>query len=202
MYNGIDAVDVDRQPIENFNVQASIYFISFIIVVSFFVLNMFVGIIVENFHQCQTQVEICRREIDETTSERRRPSIGSNSNHGNLFSRLCQKKYFEIVISIVVTLNIVFMSFEHDPMSTVRSRFHRSQISFQCSIQVVEKIVKLANYVFTVLFLVEFIIKLIGLGVKTYFKDKSSHLNEISNGELSRFCFRIFLDGTKWILLF
>ncbi|CAF4010709.1 unnamed protein product, partial [Rotaria sp. Silwood2] len=41
MYNAIDAVDVEMQPIRNYSEAKSIYFISFISIVSFFVLNMF-----------------------------------------------------------------------------------------------------------------------------------------------------------------
>jgi hypothetical protein len=57
MYMGIDAVGVDRQPIENYNEWMLIYFISFLLLVGFFVLNMFVGVVVENFHKCREAQE-------------------------------------------------------------------------------------------------------------------------------------------------
>ena len=34
-----------------------LYFISFILLVGFFVLNMFVGVVVENFHRCREEQE-------------------------------------------------------------------------------------------------------------------------------------------------
>ena len=34
-----------------------LYFISFLLIVSFFVLNMFVGVVVENFHKCRQHQE-------------------------------------------------------------------------------------------------------------------------------------------------
>lgn len=34
-----------------------LYFISFLLIVSFFVLNMFVGVVVENFHKCRQDQE-------------------------------------------------------------------------------------------------------------------------------------------------
>ena len=43
MYTGLDAVGVDQQPQENFNEWRLLYFISFLLLVAFFVLNMFVG---------------------------------------------------------------------------------------------------------------------------------------------------------------
>lgn len=57
MYTGIDAVGVDRQPIENYNEWMLVYFISFLLLVGFFVLNMFVGVVIENFHKCRAAQE-------------------------------------------------------------------------------------------------------------------------------------------------
>ena len=57
MYTGIDAVGVDKQPIENYNEWMLLYFISFLLLVGFFVLNMFVGVVVENFHKCREEQE-------------------------------------------------------------------------------------------------------------------------------------------------
>ena len=34
-----------------------LYFISFLLLVGFFVLNMFVGVVVENFHRCRAELE-------------------------------------------------------------------------------------------------------------------------------------------------
>ena len=45
------------QPRENFNEWRLIYFISFLLLVGFFVLNMFVGVVVENFHRCRAEQE-------------------------------------------------------------------------------------------------------------------------------------------------
>lgn len=57
MYTGLDAVGVDQQPIVNFNEWRLLYFIAFILLVGFFVLNMFVGVVVENFHRCREEQE-------------------------------------------------------------------------------------------------------------------------------------------------
>ena len=45
------------QPQENYNEWRLIYFISFLLLVGFFVLNMFVGVVVENFHRCRAEQE-------------------------------------------------------------------------------------------------------------------------------------------------
>ncbi|CAF5178753.1 unnamed protein product, partial [Rotaria sp. Silwood1] len=57
MYNDIDAVDVDMQPIRNYNQAKLVYFISFLLLISFFVINMFVGVVIENFHKCRAEQE-------------------------------------------------------------------------------------------------------------------------------------------------
>ena len=57
MYNGIDAFGVDKQPVRNHNPWMLLYFISFLLIVAFFVLNMFVGVVVENFHRCRQEHE-------------------------------------------------------------------------------------------------------------------------------------------------
>ena len=46
-----------NQPIENYSEWRLLYFISFILLVGFFVLNMFVGVVVENFHRCREEQE-------------------------------------------------------------------------------------------------------------------------------------------------
>lgn len=45
------------QPIENYSEWRLLYFISFLLLVGFFVLNMFVGVVVENFHRCREEQE-------------------------------------------------------------------------------------------------------------------------------------------------
>jgi voltage-dependent calcium channel T type alpha-1G len=54
MYLGIDAVDVDKQPIKNYNEWMILYFISNLLIIGFFVINMFVGVVVDNFQKCRT----------------------------------------------------------------------------------------------------------------------------------------------------
>uniref|UniRef100_A0A8C7L377 Ion transport domain-containing protein n=1 Tax=Oncorhynchus kisutch TaxID=8019 RepID=A0A8C7L377_ONCKI len=65
MYHGLDAVGVDQQPVINNSPWMLLYFISFLLIVSFFVLNMFVGVVVENFHKCRQN-----QEVEEAKGER------------------------------------------------------------------------------------------------------------------------------------
>ncbi|CAL8262717.1 unnamed protein product [Arctogadus glacialis] len=65
MYDGLDAVGVDKQPVMNNNPWMLLYFISFLLIVAFFVLNMFVGVVVENFHKCRRSQEAEEAKIRE-----------------------------------------------------------------------------------------------------------------------------------------
>ena len=49
MYQAIDSRDVDLAPEKNYNEFASMYFISFILIGSFFFLNLFIGVIFDTF---------------------------------------------------------------------------------------------------------------------------------------------------------
>lgn len=67
------------QPKVNHSEWRLIYFISFLLLVAFFVLNMFVGVVVENFHKCresQEQEEKARRAANHARKlERKRRSM-------------------------------------------------------------------------------------------------------------------------------
>lgn len=45
------------QPIKNHNPWAFLYFFSFLLIAGFVVINMVVGVIIDNFHRCRDQIE-------------------------------------------------------------------------------------------------------------------------------------------------
>jgi hypothetical protein len=51
MFSGIDAVDVGIAPIRNHNPAAALYFMTWIVVGAFFILNLFIGVIVDRFDE-------------------------------------------------------------------------------------------------------------------------------------------------------
>ncbi|KAL3320304.1 hypothetical protein Ciccas_001019 [Cichlidogyrus casuarinus] len=109
MYHGIDAVEVDKQvrlvfsnkqqflqPMRNNNELSMVYFISFLLLVGFFVLNMFVGVVVENFHKCrenQEKEEKARRALKQ--AKRLEKKCKSSSIHSlNFKLELEHKMHF------------------------------------------------------------------------------------------------------------
>jgi Ion transport protein len=55
MHQGVDATEPRHQPIQGHNPKACLYFIAFVIVGSFFVLNLFVGVAIDKFNQMQAE---------------------------------------------------------------------------------------------------------------------------------------------------
>ena len=53
---GVDSVDVDMQPKREANIWANLFFVAFIIFGSFFTLNLFVGVIIDNFNVLKKRV--------------------------------------------------------------------------------------------------------------------------------------------------
>ncbi|XP_041819367.1 voltage-dependent T-type calcium channel subunit alpha-1G [Chelmon rostratus] len=187
MYDGLDAVGVDQQPIMNYNPWMLLYFISFLLIVAFFVLNMFVGVVVENFHKCrrhQEAEEAKRREekrLKRMEKKRRNllvPGVSWALSEGTLkeaqskpyysdysptrllIHKMCTSHYLDLFITIVIGLNVIAMSMEH----------------YQQPEELTEAL-KICNYVFTLIFVLESVFKLVAFGFRRFFKDKWNQLD-------------------------
>ncbi|CAD6191072.1 unnamed protein product [Caenorhabditis auriculariae] len=181
MYQGIDAVGVDMQPIENYNEWRMIYFISFLLLVGFFVLNMFVGVVVENFHKCKEALEkemrekekekrlqrkLKRQKFEESLAgkkkklERLHPYY-HDYGHTRLFLHsIVTSKYFDLAIAAVIGINVISMAME----------FYMMPMGLKY-------VLKALNYFFTAVFTLEAAMKLIALGFKRFFKEKWNRLD-------------------------
>uniref|UniRef100_A0A3Q2QVZ3 Voltage-dependent T-type calcium channel subunit alpha n=1 Tax=Fundulus heteroclitus TaxID=8078 RepID=A0A3Q2QVZ3_FUNHE len=165
MYDGLDAVGVDQQPIMNYNPWMLLYFISFLLIVAFFVLNMFVGVVVENFHKCrrhQEAEEAKRREekrLKRMEKKRRKaqskPYYSDYSPTRLLIHKMCTSHYLDLFITIVIGLNVITMSMEHYEQP-----------------QELDNALKICNYIFTLIFVFESVFKLVAFGFRRFFKDK------------------------------
>ncbi|XP_070245784.1 voltage-dependent T-type calcium channel subunit alpha-1G isoform X2 [Bos mutus] len=236
MYDGLDAVGVDQQPIMNHNPWMLLYFISFLLIVAFFVLNMFVGVVVENFHKCrqhQEEEEARRREekrlrrlekkrrnlmLDDViasgssasaapeprardktddiirsaivrafgqtsrapsgpkpqgfvskptwqlvrgSSEAQcKPYYSDYSRFRLLVHHLCTSHYLDLFITGVIGLNVVTMAMEHYQQP-----------------QILDEALKICNYIFTVIFVLESVFKLVAFGFRRFFQDRWNQLD-------------------------
>ncbi|XP_062965850.1 voltage-dependent T-type calcium channel subunit alpha-1G isoform X6 [Cynocephalus volans] len=170
MYDGLDAVGVDQQPIMNHNPWMLLYFISFLLIVAFFVLNMFVGVVVENFHKCrqhQEEEEARRREekrLRRLEKKRRKaqckPYYSDYSRFRLLVHHLCTSHYLDLFITGVIGLNVVTMAMEHYQQP-----------------QILDEALKICNYIFTVIFVLESVFKLVAFGFRRFFQDRWNQLD-------------------------
>ncbi|XP_051926384.1 voltage-dependent T-type calcium channel subunit alpha-1G isoform X2 [Hippocampus zosterae] len=187
MYDGLDAVGVDQQPVMNYNPWMLLYFISFLLIVAFFVLNMFVGVVVENFHKCrrhQEAEEAKRREekrLKRMEKKRRNlmvPGVSWALSEGTLkeaqskpyysdysptrliIHKMCTSHYLDLFITIVIGLNVITMSMEHYQQP-----------------KELDEALKICNYIFTLIFVLESVFKLVAFGFRRFFKDKWNQLD-------------------------
>uniref|UniRef100_A0A8C5IS27 Sodium channel protein n=1 Tax=Junco hyemalis TaxID=40217 RepID=A0A8C5IS27_JUNHY len=157
MYAAIDSRDVLDQPKYEDNLYMYLYFVIFIIFGSFFTLNLFIGVIIDNFNQQKKKIS---QDIFMTEEQKKyynaMKKLGSkkpqkpiprpgNKFQGMVFDFVTQQ-VFDISIMILICLNMVTMMVETDDQS-----------------EEMENILYWINLVFIVLFTGECVLKLISL---------------------------------------
>uniref|UniRef100_A0A3Q1EQH8 Voltage-dependent T-type calcium channel subunit alpha n=1 Tax=Acanthochromis polyacanthus TaxID=80966 RepID=A0A3Q1EQH8_9TELE len=170
MYDGLDAVGVDQQPVRNHNPWMLLYFISFLLIVSFFVLNMFVGVVVENFHKCRQDQEEEEARLREEKrlkmiekkrrKAKQRPYFADYCPLRLYIHTLCTSHYLDLFITFIICINVFTMSIEH---------YNQPQY--------LEEVLKYCNYVFTFIFVIEALLKLVAFGIHRFFKDRWNQLD-------------------------
>ncbi|XP_075999196.1 voltage-dependent T-type calcium channel subunit alpha-1H-like [Genypterus blacodes] len=170
MYDGLDAVGVDQQPVRNHNPWMLLYFISFLLIVSFFVLNMFVGVVVENFHKCRQDQEEEEARLREEKRQKmmekkrrkaqQRPYYADYSPLRLSIHKLCANHYLDLFITIIICINVCTMSIEH-----------YNQPPY------LDEVLKYCNYAFTFIFVIEALLKLVAFGLHRFFKDRWNQLD-------------------------
>ncbi|XP_043189125.1 sodium channel protein 60E-like isoform X2 [Amphibalanus amphitrite] len=160
MADAVDARGEGMQPEREANLYAYIYFVVFIVCGSFFTLNLFIGVIIDNFNMLKKKYEGGVLEMFLTDSQknyytalkklgRKKPQkvIRRPLNHYHaLFYDIAVSRRFEIAIFVMIFLNMVIMGIEHygQPSS-------------------VASVLELFNILFTTIFSLEALVKIIGL---------------------------------------
>ncbi|XP_067268726.1 sodium channel protein type 4 subunit alpha B [Pseudorasbora parva] len=158
MYAAVDSRGVEMQPEYESNLYMYIYFVIFIIFGSFFTLNLFIGVIIDNFNQ--QKAKLGGTDIFMTEEQKKyynaMKKLGSkkpqkpiprptNCFQGLVFD-LVTKQFFDIFIMVLICLNMVTMMVETDDQSLEK-----------------EYILFWINFVFIVLFTGECILKITAL---------------------------------------
>ncbi|XP_009994593.1 PREDICTED: sodium channel protein type 1 subunit alpha [Chaetura pelagica] len=158
MYAAVDSRDILQQPKYEDNLYMYLYFVIFIIFGSFFTLNLFIGVIIDNFNQQkkkfggqdifmteeQKKYYNAMKKLGSKKPQKPIPRPG-NKFQGMVFDFVTQQ-VFDISIMILICLNMVTMMVETDDQS-----------------KEMENILYWINLVFIVLFTGECVLKLISL---------------------------------------
>ncbi|KAM3917143.1 sodium channel protein type 2 subunit alpha-like [Leptodactylus fuscus] len=158
MYAAVDSRKVEEQPEYEDNLYMYLYFVIFIIFGSFFTLNLFIGVIIDNFNQQKKKIR--GQDIFMTEEQKKyynaMKKLGSkkpqkpvprpqNKFQGAVFDFVSMQP-FDISIMVLICLNMVTMMIETDDQS-----------------QDMENNLYWINAVFIVLFTGECVLKLISL---------------------------------------
>ncbi|ETE72660.1 Sodium channel protein type 5 subunit alpha, partial [Ophiophagus hannah] len=166
MYAAVDSANENStQPCFENNVYAYIYFVVFIIFGSFFMLNLFIGVVIDNFNQQRKKIsgELIFLSEDQKKYYNALKKLGTKKPHktiprplnqfqGLLFD-IVNKQAFELFIISLIFLNVVVMAVEYEGQDVAAD-------------QLLEKI----NCVFVALFTGECVMKLLALRLY-FFKD-------------------------------
>uniref|UniRef100_A0A3B3IKS9 Sodium channel protein n=1 Tax=Oryzias latipes TaxID=8090 RepID=A0A3B3IKS9_ORYLA len=158
MYAAVDSRAVEEQPVKEINLYMYLYFVIFIIFGSFFTLNLFIGVIIDNFNQQKRKIR--GQDIFMTEEQKKyynaMKKLGSkkpqkpiprplNTLQGFFFD-LVGKQAFDIIIMVLILFNMITMMVETDEQSPQ-----------------MEKILYHVNLAFIVVFTIECLIKIVAL---------------------------------------
>nr|XP_019612816.1 PREDICTED: voltage-dependent L-type calcium channel subunit alpha-1C isoform X23 [Rhinolophus sinicus] len=161
LYRSIDSHTEDKGPIYNHRVEISIFFIIYIIIIAFFMMNIFVGFVIVTFQE-QGEQEYKNCELDKNQRQcveyalKARPLrryIPKNQHQYKVWY-VVNSTYFEYLMFVLILLNTICLAMQHYGQS--------------CLFKIAMNIL---NMLFTGLFTVEMILKLIAFKPKHYFCD-------------------------------
>ncbi|CDW53368.1 Voltage dependent L type calcium channel subunit [Trichuris trichiura] len=161
LYVAIDSTAEGRGPIYNYRQTVAIFFISYIVVIAFFMQNIFVGFVIVTFqNEGEREYEHC--ELDK--NQRKCIEFTLNAKPQRRYvpkTRLRYKiwlfvtsSYFEYGILVIIILNTAVLAMRHHQPNPV-----------------MEEVLDFLNFVFTSIFAAEVLLKLIAFTIVNYFAD-------------------------------
>ncbi|KAL7986073.1 hypothetical protein Chor_011239 [Crotalus horridus] len=167
LYRAIDSNGENVGPIYNYRVEISIFFIIYIIIIAFFMMNIFVGFVIVTFQE-QGEQEYKNCELDKNQRQcveyalKARPLrryIPKNP-YQYKFWYMVNSTVFEYIMFVLIMLNTLCLAMQHYGQSKL----------FNDAMDIL-------NMVFTAVFTVEMVLKLIA------FKPKSSNIHMLNGDE-------------------
>ncbi|XP_028629636.1 voltage-dependent L-type calcium channel subunit alpha-1S isoform X3 [Grammomys surdaster] len=161
LYKAIDSNEEDTGPVYNNRVEMAIFFIIYIILIAFFMMNIFVGFVIVTFQE-QGETEYKNCELDKNQRQcvqyalKARPLrcyIPKNPYQYQVWY-VVTSSYFEYLMFALIMLNTICLGMQHYNQSEQMN--HISDI---------------LNVAFTIIFTLEMVLKLIAFKPRGYFGD-------------------------------
>ncbi|XP_056660135.1 voltage-dependent L-type calcium channel subunit alpha-1D isoform X5 [Monodelphis domestica] len=161
LYKAIDSNGENVGPIYNYRVEISIFFIIYIIIVAFFMMNIFVGFVIVTFQE-QGEKEYKNCELDKNQRQCVEYALKARPLRRYIPKNPYQYKFwyvvnsspFEYMMFVLIMLNTLCLAMQH---------YEQSKI-FNDAMDIL-------NMVFTGVFTVEMVLKVIAFKPKGYFSD-------------------------------
>ncbi|XP_036074494.1 voltage-dependent L-type calcium channel subunit alpha-1D isoform X11 [Rousettus aegyptiacus] len=161
LYKAIDSNGENIGPIYNYRVEISIFFIIYIIIVAFFMMNIFVGFVIVTFQE-QGEKEYKNCELDKNQRQCVEYALKARPLRRYIPKNPYQYKFwyvvnsspFEYMMFVLIMLNTLCLAMQHYEQSKM----------FNDAMDIL-------NMVFTGVFTVEMVLKVIAFKPKGYFSD-------------------------------
>ena len=164
MYAAVDARGIGKHPARDHNQSVALFFVLFLLVCSFFVLSLFVGVVVDEYQKyhekftagCITDeqrewLEAMRVILNREILNKVQAPMG---RWRRVVFKYVTTDTFEYAVTFLIGLNVLAMS-----------------LSFVGQPQEMSQALEIINDIFTFIFLCEMLLKWYGLGIKQYFSD-------------------------------
>ncbi|XP_069062537.1 voltage-dependent L-type calcium channel subunit alpha-1D isoform X1 [Pleurodeles waltl] len=161
LYRAIDSNGENVGPIYNNRVEISIFFIIYIIIIAFFMMNIFVGFVIVTFQE-QGEKEYKNCELDKNQRQCVEYALKARPLRRYIPKNPYQYKFwyvvnstgFEYIMFVLIMLNTLCLAMQHYGQS-----------------KIFNDVMDVLNMVFTGVFTVEMVLKLIAFKPKHYFTD-------------------------------
>ncbi|XP_035244320.1 voltage-dependent L-type calcium channel subunit alpha-1D-like isoform X4 [Anguilla anguilla] len=161
LYKAIDSNRENLGPIYNYRVEISIFFIIYIIIIAFFMMNIFVGFVIVTFQE-QGEKEYKNCELDKNQRQCVEYALKARPQRRYIPKNPYQYKFwyvvnstgFEYIMFVLIMLNTVCLAVQHYGQSPLFNY-----------------VMDILNMVFTAVFTVEMVLKLIAFKPRHYFTD-------------------------------
>jgi hypothetical protein len=167
-HRGVDVTEVDFQPVEENNPFNVLYFVAFVILASFFWVNLLVGAIIDNYRRISTAsgdmifttagqkrwAEALKMKQKQNTDKEEMVRVEPKFFIRKYIFRLVHHRYFEFFIMFCIFMNIFIMVLQHDGQPASLTSYSET-----------------LSTSFTWIFVFEMLLKIVALLPKKYWRD-------------------------------